>query len=192
MALCAGHGDVSGARSLDRTLRKFQNRNTRIRRNVPPCGCMPYTSSIKTSWWPAVLSRTVTGKHASDCPYSASEDRLTEMNLNISLCSVRLRRKFDIAVGISQSMIKGTTVRAGLRAITIVRHDSEAFKLVLNFYSRVDEPDSWQGVARELERLFEARLASPHDRLTNGSTLMHVCYGSPTDRGTKYFYRSFA
>ncbi|OAG06984.1 uncharacterized protein CC84DRAFT_1258202 [Paraphaeosphaeria sporulosa] len=180
--LRARQGDVSAAPGLTRTLRTFQNRNAKIRRNVPLCACRAQSSSSTCYWWQAVLSSSVTKPHTSECLYSAFDDKITEIDLRVSLCSSLLRRKYTLAMGFSHSLAKGFGIRAGLRTFAIVDHDSEAFSLIRRFASRenyeLSRPDSWQNVAAELQRLFESRRASPHDRLSDGSTLLHqLCSG---------------
>jgi hypothetical protein len=178
MALRASHGDLAGAQSFNRTLRSFQNRNTKFRRKTPPCNCRPTTTKVACSWWSAVISRNTTNAHASECSYRMFDDQLTDIDFRISVCSTLLRRKFTLAMGISRSLSKPFASRTELRAVAIVRDDSEAFSLIDRYASHRNDalyrPDSWKETAAEFQRLFETRRASPHDRLSDGRTLMHV------------------
>ena len=86
-----------------------------------------------------------------------------------------------MAIGISHSLLKGFGVRAGLEAIIIVGEDSKPFSLIRQFYQARDgleKPGSWKQIAMELEEVFQTRQASPHSRLSDGQTLIHVCYNS--------------
>jgi hypothetical protein len=59
-----------------------------------------------------------------------------------------------------------------------VSHKSPAFKLIASFARTIGaDPglESWRGPAQDLYKIFEQRKASPHDRLLNGQTLLHVC-----------------
>jgi hypothetical protein len=182
MALRASHGDLSGAQSFNRTLRSFQHRNTKFRRKIPQCNCRPTTTKVAFSWWSAVISRSTTNAHEFKCPYRVFDNQLTDIDFRITVCSKLLRRKFTLAMGISRSLSKPFASRTELRAVTIVSRDSEAFSLIKRYAScrnaALFRPNTWQEAAAEFQRLFETRRASPHDRLSDGRTLIHVCYCS--------------
>ncbi|KAF2447283.1 hypothetical protein P171DRAFT_483329 [Karstenula rhodostoma CBS 690.94] len=177
----ASHSDFSGAQRLNRTLKSYEHTVSQARRKVLSCGCRTRTSSVEVTLWSAVLSSTVTNSHASGCPYSAFGNALTDIDLRISLCSTLLRRKFTLAMGVSRSLMKGIAIRAGLRAITIVGENSEAFSLITEYTywenSELYQPGSWDIVAAKLHKLFGTRRASPHDRLRDGRTILHhLCH----------------
>lgn len=178
VALRARHGDLTTPQNLDRRLNNFQLRNARLRKDMSICHCKTHTTSVTLFRWPAALSHSVSKIHLDDCVYSTTEDAITEIDLRMSLCSAVLRRKFTMAVGFSFSLAGGFGIRVGLSPIAIVDSDSQAFAVVRDFWRDYDQlaiPGSWKGSAAKLHALFEAREASPHDRLSSGKTLIHVC-----------------
>jgi hypothetical protein len=152
-------------------------------------------TSVTFFQWPAALSRSVSQVHLADCPYNMTDDVITNIDLRISLCSTVLRRKFNMAIQFSSSLTRGFSIRAGLRPIAIVGDDSPAFVILRDFWWNHDEltiPDSWKRSAAQLHRLFETREASPHDILSSGRTLMHVCHRFLSSPVLTPFNRAFA
>lgn len=181
LALRTRQGDVCEAQSLNRTLRTFQKRHTKARPDISLCECRTQKSNFSLCRWPVAFSRTVTKIHEPDCPYSATEVLTTDIDLRVSFCFDLLRRKFTLAMGISSSLVGGVGLRAGLRAVNIVKYDSKAFSIVHKFcdYGELDklrQPGYWKQTAMELQHVFQTRQATPHDRLIDGQTLMHVRY----------------
>lgn len=179
IALRAGRGNFSEAQRSSRSLARLQNGNTRSRFSSS-CGCRPQTTSVTYGRVSAALTRRVTKVHSRNCYHSATEDAAAGIDMRISLCSSLLRRKIVVALGISYSLSKGFGVQASLRGTTIVDYSSEAFSIVYEYCREtdlLDRPGSWEEITNELQKLFQDRRASPHDRLAHGGTLMHVSHG---------------
>ena len=65
------------------------------------------------------------------------------------------------------------SVNPSLSARRIVSRNSPAFELIDRMFNPSHDPPPMDSSA-ELTKLFQTREASPHDRLIDGSTLLHV------------------
>jgi hypothetical protein len=140
------------------------------------CRCHGQSNTTIYLQWPIYLSRTQTKVHNSRCPYSKTEDTVSDLNIRFSMCSVALRRKAQIALAISRGA-GISSLSPALKTFRVVDRKSPAFRLVASFERRIGpdpSPSAWEKPAQALYMLFETRAASPHDRLPDGQTLLHV------------------
>jgi hypothetical protein len=143
------------------------------------CQCRKRGNSKIYLQWPFWLARTHTSIHKPHCPHATYEDSMIDLSLRFSVCRLALKRKIQLAFALSRNA-GSTTIRHSLRTIRIVDSDAPAFKLAMDIRTDLStnlSPDAWEKHAYKLYRLFEQRLASPHDQLANGQTLVHV-YGT--------------
>jgi hypothetical protein len=116
--------------------------------------------------------------HNSTCPY-AIEDDVAELNVRFTMCSLALKRKTQLALALSNGA-GSMSVKPALETYRVVDERSPAFRLLASFGRRIGpEPDplAWEKPARDLLKLFNTKRASPHDRLPDGQTLLHVSGG---------------
>lgn len=140
------------------------------------CTCSGRTSAASYSRWPIRVIKIQSSAHDADCDYAKFEDAVTSLQVNFTLCSVALRRKAHIGLALSKGA-GASSISPFIRCEYVVPKNSPGFRLLANFTARLEPdlgPDAWEKPANELLRLFQMRKASPHDRLSNGMTLLHV------------------
>lgn len=140
------------------------------------CTCRGQKSTMVYLEGPLHLSKTQARVHSPDCPYAMWEDGVTNLQLRFEICSISLRRKIHIGLSLSRGG-RSSGIFPTLKCDRIVLKSAPAFRLLANFQQRLGQDpnfDAWEKPAKELLRLFELRKATPHDRLPNGMTLLHV------------------
>jgi hypothetical protein len=173
--------DFAQLQSVDRSIKKLTNvsakRSHTLRSHViTSCKCHGQSTTIVYLKWPLFISRNVKKVHGSHCAYSAIEDAVTELSVQFSICIAAFKTKAQVAVALSRGG-GSSPIDSGLKAYRVVDKRSPAFRLLGMFERKLGpdpRPDAWERAAHELYKLFETRAASPHDRLTNGQTLLHV------------------
>jgi hypothetical protein len=181
------------AKAIEENIGQFCSLRQRVRRlgskdlekrsqNVSFCHCQPQTedsiffSKTSHTHGHSSIIRTRVREHNPECWLGAYGNIRTKLHLQLSVCSLLLRRKFDIAVEIRRGA--GTLwVSPALRSYCIVDDCSPAFNLIREF---IRERKWMQHSAadycwRQLLNLFQHGEASPYDRQLDGTTLLHVC-----------------
>jgi hypothetical protein len=170
--------DLSDIQQLSRRIKRVKITPTRRHRGRVSCSCHGQSETVTLLQWPFLLSKTRTKVHSTDCPYSAVEDAVTDLNMRVSICIIALKRKAQVTIALSKGA-GASSLTPTLRTYGVVKENSPAFRLLGSFRRRVTTdpgPEAWQKAAQDLYKLFQRRLASPHDRLPNGQTMLHVCY----------------
>jgi hypothetical protein len=159
-----------------RRFRRFKSQSLNIRNTFVECACQRRSETTVYLHWPMTLSRTRTQVHESHCPHAAYQGAMNDVNMRFGLCSATFKRKINIAIVVSQGLEKWS-IAPSLCTYRIVSENSPAFALLRSFHNDIRASaglDAWIEPARALFRLFQMRLASPYERLTDGRTLLHV------------------
>ena len=149
---------------LTRT-RDFPPRTLRIRGRYAsiPCTCRPQTSTL--GYTSQLLAFTLIRKsvHGPQCPCYPLQSILTGLVFKVTL-------KKSVSLLLTRS--EGTGIVAFLRS----HRSSPAFYIVRNLVeSSTKMPlETFRLGVRELFMVFQNKAASPHDRLPDGSTLLHA------------------
>ncbi|KAF2849139.1 hypothetical protein T440DRAFT_427315 [Plenodomus tracheiphilus IPT5] len=127
--------------------------------------------------WPISIAYSSAFRHNNNCPRATSQEVITDLRLELSICSFMLGQKFKIALEYSSNG-SSMSIAPSLECIRFVTDDSPAFKLLrpLGWSSYVDMETYlvWlDDCASGLYQLFETRQITPYDRLLDGSTLLH-------------------
>jgi hypothetical protein len=116
-----------------------------------------------------------TREHDSSCWLGAYKNCRTTLQLRLSLCSLLLKRKFQLSVELCRGF-GALSISPTLRTYCVVDNMSPGFILIENFR----EEHKWeQSFAadhfwKQLLELFQNGEASPYDRRVDGKTLLHV------------------
>jgi hypothetical protein len=161
--------DVTNMRSVQRGTRNL-GRAAKV-----VCTCQPqtYARDHQLGWFS--ITRAQTFVHEPRCQQRLFQDAVTELEIRATFCSLILGRKVSLAFMLSYGA--KISVTQNLHCHRVVPESSPAFALVRTL---VESSDTMREVVfcKEVDRLllmFQLRQASPHDRLTDGNTLSHVC-----------------
>ena len=142
------------------------------------CGCRPRPESSVYLQWPFFFSRKRTIPHELHCPHSAGKQAVTDNDVRFSLCSVALKRRLDLSMVLSSSSWGNLKIKHSLKFARFVDRDSPAHLLLdADRVWQLEEAErnhAFLETADLLLRLFQEQKATPHDRLEDGSTLLHV------------------
>jgi hypothetical protein len=121
-----------------------------------------------------VFSRTKTHPHTRHCPFWVPGSGAMNASIGLILCYLTLGLKFRIFVALSIGA--GTfSIAPSLTCHRIVsRTSSPAFAIIDSICGFNRSHISFREASAELSKVFRTRQASPHDRLTNGQTLLHA------------------
>jgi len=161
---------------VSRRFRRLHNKSLRKSPTLLSCACRRLSKRYVYLRWPVSVSRNITQVHDPDCPYSVYQSAITDLNVRFSVCSTALRRKIELRIALSHSL-DSSSISPGLISYRVVSVTSPGFALLDSFGEMmIYEPEnvSWASFAQDLFRSFQNREASPHDRLANGQTLLHV------------------
>jgi hypothetical protein len=126
-------------------------------------------------FWPVVYLRTTASFHDNLCPQASTHSDSTYIYLGTHIGNAR----FGYGMHISLDMHYGYgtfSLRPSLVCYRVVSETSPGFALIRDVTSRKGPAfvPQWESAARDLVEIFQSRTASPHDRLPNGMTLLHV------------------
>jgi hypothetical protein len=158
-------------------LGSLQRKNRRLTRRsaLVTCTCRPQTSTLAYLSGLLALTCTRTSIHDPRCPRSSFQDAVTDLQLRATLCSLVLRTKMSLTFALSYGA--GFSLKHHLQCHRVVDQSSPAFTFVKNLvWSSTKMPE--ERFCKEVDKLFaifQLRQASPHERLPNGRTLLHVC-----------------
>jgi hypothetical protein len=156
--------------SLQRKTRRLTRRSALV-----TCTCRPQASTLGYLSGMLALTCTRTSLHDPQCPRSSFQDVVTDLQLRATLCSLVLRTKMSLTFALSYGA--GFSLKHNLQCHRVVHLSSPAFKLVttlVEISTEVSE-ESFRTEVDKLFAIFELRQASPHERLPDGTTLLHVC-----------------
>lgn len=160
--------NIRDHRAMFRSPRRMDN----VFRRMTFRDCKQRSETTEYLHWPFYLSRTRTISHEPSCRCAAWERAATNFNLRASFCNLALRRKIQLSITISQLFTGAVTLEHALIFRRIVPWSSPSFQLVRLY---VDGNTLGSGAFfDELMRIFQAREASPYDRIQDGSTLLHM------------------
>lgn len=156
--------------------KSIYRKNQRLKRQLAKvtCTCQKNTSVFGyTSGWLA-LTCTRTSIHDPRCPLSPLQNTVTDLQLRATLCSLFLRSK----VSLSMTLVYGAgfSIKQSLECHRVVSRDSPVFSLIRDLVksSSNTTEEVFSGKVDKLLKIFQQGQASPHDRLPDGSTLLHV------------------
>jgi hypothetical protein len=161
--------DVMSMRYLQRKTRKLQRRYAKA-----TCTCRPQTSALNYRSRLLALTCSRTSLHDPQCPQSAFQKAVTNLQLQTTLCSLILGTKMSLAFTLSYGA--KFSVNHNLECYRVVHKSSPAFAFIDTLVQSSEgmPQEMFQGEVGRLFRMFELGHASPHDRLSNGETLLHV------------------
>lgn len=162
--------DVTNMRSVQQGTRTLSRRAAKVL-----CTCQPqtYARDHKLGWFSLTRGQTVI--HEPRCQQGLFQDAVTEFEIRATFCSLTLGRKVSLAFALSYGA--RLSVTQNLHCHRVVPESSPAFALVqaLVDSSVTMREKEFRGKIDRLSVVFQLRQASPHDRLPDGSTLLHVC-----------------
>jgi hypothetical protein len=161
--------DVMSMRYLQRKTRKLQRRYAKA-----TCTCRPQTSALSYRSRLLALTCSRTSLHDPQCPQSTFQKAVTNLQLQTTLCSLILGMKMSLAFTLSYGA--KFSVNHNLETSRVVHESSPAFAFIDDLIQSSEEmpPEMFRGEVGKLFRMFELGQASPHDRLPDGRTLLHV------------------
>jgi hypothetical protein len=162
--------DVTNLGSLQRKTRRLRRRSALV-----TCTCRPQTSTLGYLSGLLALTCTRTSIHDTQCPRSLFQDAVTDLQLRVTLCSLVLRTKMSLTFALSYGA--GLSLKHNLQCHRVVDLSSPAFTFVetlVNSSNKMSD-ESFRKEADKLLAIFQLRQASPHERLPDGRTLLHVC-----------------
>ncbi|KAF2868554.1 hypothetical protein BDV95DRAFT_670156 [Massariosphaeria phaeospora] len=187
--------DPANHQHLGRDIRRLRSRSSRKNQQMTNCGCNPRSETSVYFQWPFFLSRKRTTVHESYCPRAAWEAALTDIEFRFSLCIRALKARLALSYHNGSEL----QIKPALMIRRVVSESSPAFRLLRWERFQWRELDKCKslvdGFPGELLRLFQERRATPHDRLEDGSTLLHyflkniTLYGVPVAANLPVFKR---
>ena len=124
---------------------------------------------------PFVVSRNEAHYHDTNCPLWTSGSHEMTIGFGMILCYLILGLKLRLFMQLSIG--SGTfSIMPSLSFRRIVTEESSpAFRLIRDMLHHSDELGSLNR-STELTQIFQTRQASPHERLKDGTTLLHVSF----------------
>ena len=124
---------------------------------------------------PFVVSRNEAHYHDTTCPFWTSGSHEMTIGFGMILCYLILGLKLRLFMQLSIG--SGTfSIMPSLSFRRIVTEESSpAFRLIRDMLYRSDGLGSLNH-STELTKIFQTRQASPHERLKDGTTLLHVSF----------------
>jgi hypothetical protein len=155
--------------------RSIHRKNQRLKRGLAKATCTcqkhgrPY--GYRSGW--LTLACTWTSAHDPQCRLSILQNTVKDIQLRAALCSLFLRSKVSFSLTLACG--DGSSFKQTLECHRVVK-DSPAFSFIPDLVksSFTTTEDIFHGEVDKLLEMFQQRQASPHDRLPDGSTLLHV------------------
>jgi hypothetical protein len=164
--------DVANFQNLKRRIRVNRLQSKRKPRSLNSCTCRESRQEKQLVRTPFVVSLNEVYFHDSSCPFWIPGTHDVNFSFGMTLCYLILGLKLRMFMTLS--IASGTfSVNPSLSARRIVSRNSPAFELIDRMFNPSHDPPPMDSSA-ELTKLFQTREASPHDRLIDGSTLLHV------------------
>jgi hypothetical protein len=166
--------DVTNFRNLERRIRTNRLR-LKKKPNLPnSCSCRKRHQEKQLVRPPFVVSLNEVHFHESSCLFWIPGSYNASFSFGMILCYLILGLKLRIFMTLS--IASGTfSINPSLSARRIVSRDSPAFALIDWVFVWSENP-LLVNTSAELIELFQTRKASPHDRLEDGTTLLHVSF----------------
>jgi hypothetical protein len=166
--------ETTNLRNLKRKMQPTHSRQMGNSHAFTSCTCRKRRTRKQVTRSPFVVSRNETHFHDPSCPFWISGGHEMTVGFGIILCylilGLKLRLFMQLSIGSGTfSIMPSLSFR---RIVTI--ESSPAFQLIHSFPS--SRENSRNSIA-DLTKIFQKRQASPHDRLENGCTLLHVSFG---------------
>ncbi|KAH7371733.1 hypothetical protein BKA66DRAFT_443924 [Pyrenochaeta sp. MPI-SDFR-AT-0127] len=180
--------DIRNTHRLDQQLNNTDVTHTRT---YDDCKCdlaakTRTLASWESSWNFLISVKEMTSlKHVDTCTYSSFSTHHSSLQVRLSFCVNALRRKISLAYAL-HSKASYFNIQPSLRIHRIVPHFSKAFRRFAIRLGSLKPPFHKNGEL--LRNVFESREAMPHDRLANGTTLLHQF---AEDVGIFWFYTDF-
>jgi hypothetical protein len=165
---------VADFQALERRIRAPQRYLKKMPGAFAACTCHGVCQANQVSRGPVTFSRIETHPHTRHCPYWVPGAGALNATFGLMLCYLALGLKFRMFVALSIGA--GTfSITPGLTCHRIVsRSSSPAFTLIESLSGFDRSHIAFREASAELSKIFQTRQASPHDRLANGQTLLHV------------------
>ncbi|CAI9637082.1 unnamed protein product [Alternaria burnsii] len=165
--------DITDFRNIERRIRPNRLQLRKKPGYVNSCTCRQRHQKKQFVRPPFVVSRNEVHFHDPSCPLWIPGIHDLKLSFGMILCYLILGLK--LRVFMTLSIANGTfSINTNLSACRIVTENSPAFVLI---YQMLDDDDRYaispMDGSHELVKLFQTRKASPHDRLRNGTTLLH-------------------
>jgi hypothetical protein len=174
--------DIQQFRGLQRHVRS--KRLATLSPNISLCHCRPRTQTTKicnrsgypNRYYSIIWNHNQTREHDSSCWLGAYENCRTTLQLRLSVCSLLLKRKFQLSVELCRGF-GALSISPALRTYRIVPYESSGFELIENFWTerKLYQDYTANNFWKLLSELFQNGEASPYDQLPGGDTLLHVC-----------------
>jgi hypothetical protein len=171
--------DVGTLKQFTQLVSQMDSRRYR-RREIPDknCHCLPQSTSSnmyrKRSFTSLVtISRKIEWSHFPICPYALYEAARKSFKIQLSVYSITLARKAQIAIGLFCAA-GSLSIHTSLRTFPIVENSSPAFLLIYKTFSKECSKEWHCSLRSRLSQLFDQGQATPHVRLPDGATLLHV------------------
>jgi hypothetical protein len=167
--------ETTNLRNVERQMQPTHSRRMENSHAFTLCKCRKRRIRNQITRSPFVVSWNETHFHDPSCSFWISGGHEMTVGFGIILCylilGLKLRLFMQLSIGSGTfSIMPSLSFR---RIVTIA--SSPAFQLIQSFsYSRENSRNS----IADLTKIFQTRQASPHDRLENGRTLLHVSFGS--------------
>jgi hypothetical protein len=157
-------------------LKSLNRENQRLKRRLAKvtCTCQTHTSAF--GYWSSRLTLACTriSIHDPQCPLSALQNTVTNLQLRATLCSLILRSRVSLSLTLAYGA--GFSIKQSLECHRVVSRGSPVFSLIHDLVksSSNTTEEVFSGEVDKLLEIFQEGQASPHDRLPDGSTLLHV------------------
>ena len=165
--------------NLQHLERATQCTRSRLMKNLntsKSCTCRKRHLKKQVVQLPFVVSRNEIHFHDPSCPLWIAWSRDITLSFGMILCSsvlgLKLRLFMELLVGSGTFSIMPTLA---IRRIVTV-DSSPAFKLIDKIIFCHQADGSGFTCSAELTKIFQTRQASPHERLGDGKTLLHVSF----------------
>jgi len=171
--------ETTNLQTLERRMRTMHSKRIENSKSFTFCTCRKRLQRKQFSRSPFVVSRDEVHYHDSSCQFWTTRGHDTTIGFGMILCylvlGLKLRLFMQLSIGSGTFSIMPNLTFG--RIVTV--ESSAAFKLIDSICDPNRNLCPVKDYPVALNKIFQTRQASPHDRLQDGKSLLHVSIGTP-------------
>jgi len=171
--------ETTNLRTLERRIRKMHSKGIEDFKTFTFCTCRKRLERKQFLRSPFVVSQDKVHYHDPSCQLWTTGGHDTTIGFGMILCYLilGLKLRFFLQLSIGSGTFSIMPNLSFGRIVTV--ESSAAFKLIESIARWSIDQCPVLDYPVELNKIFQTRQASPHDRLQDGKTLLHVSIGTP-------------
>lgn len=171
--------DMASYRDLARRVQPILSRPRGNPNTIASCTCRKRLQEKRFIRQPCIMLFNQSHFHEASCSYRIPGCH----NIELGLVMILWYLMFGLRIRLFMKLLVGNGTFSIMPSLSIGRvvtvESSPAFEIIDLITNRWLNPTEIRSKSMELTRIFQTRQASPHERLQDGRTLLHVSVHSP-------------